>query len=479
MARGCWLVVLLIASALHAQTTAPTTRPALTDEQLLTAVQKELGPLYHAGDRDNYLAVHGLIEAWFAAGAMKDRTAIAKQLEATGVDANIIGRLIRIRRHWHDLTPGTYYINEQVGPHELKYFLGVPNGYDKLTASPLVIVLPTADAFLGENPPDGKQVVEIYKGWMKEELARQRDALVLMPLLNLDELYGPSRLGMNSVIQPMLYTAEIANVDPARVYLMGHSLGGHATWNLALHYPTYFAAVAPLGASAGADWQRLRLMNLRNVLPVVWHDTHDEVIPIDSARSIVRAIRGLKLDIQYYETKNLGHAVPPQVLANVVETLRARRRELYPKEVLLQSNKPETIFNRADWVQIYQPMRPGDERKQLLGRGTGPMRVYANAYNVKAKIDGQKVLATTDNVEILRFYFNDQMVDMSKSISISVNGRVRGEGRLKPDIDAMLKDSHFLGRGWRYYSAYVDIDFGPPPSTRPTTRPTTRPEKQQ
>ena len=85
------------------------------------------------------------------------------------------------------------------------------------------------------------------------------------------------------------------------------------------------------------------------------------------------------------------------------------------------------------------------------------------------------MVATTDNVEVLRFYFNDQLIDMSKSISVVINGKVRGEGRLKPDIDAMLKDSYFLGRGWRYYSAYVDVDFGPAPSTKPTTKPTSRP----
>ena len=44
-----------------------------------------------------------------------------------------------------------------------------------------------------------------------------------MPLLNLDELYGPSYAGMNSVIQPLLHAAGRANVDPARVYLIGHA----------------------------------------------------------------------------------------------------------------------------------------------------------------------------------------------------------------------------------------------------------------
>jgi hypothetical protein len=34
----------------------------------------------------------------------------------------------------------------------------------------------------------------------------------------------------------------------------------------------------------------------------------------------------------------------------------------------------------------------------------------------------------------------------------------------------MLKDQIFLGRGWRYFTAIIDLDL-----TQPTSRPSTRP----
>ena len=184
--------------------------------------------------------------------------------------------------YWPELDGGAvYYVNEPFGPHIVRYFFGVPKTYDRTKPWPLVIKLPTANAFLPEppaQPPDADEVVKIYTGWIKEELAHHPDAVVLMPLLNLDELYGPSYAGMNSVIQPMLHVAERVNIDPARVYMVGHSMAGHAVWNLALNYPTYFAAVNPLAGAASQDWQRLRLINLRNTLPVVWHDADDQVL---------------------------------------------------------------------------------------------------------------------------------------------------------------------------------------------------------
>jgi hypothetical protein len=296
-----------------------------------------------------------------------------------------------------------------------------------------------------------------------------------MPLLNLDELYGPSQPGMNTVIQPMLHAAGRANIDPARVYLIGHSMAGHATWNLALHYPTNVAAINPLAGAASGDWQRLRLMNLSNVLPVVWHDATDDVVKVGFSRSIVKALKEMKIDVDYEETKTAGHAPPPEVLERTYEKLRARTRELYPKTVNLQSNRPETIFNRADWLQIYQPLNPGKGRRLLLRRGTGPIKTYEHAYSARAAITApNRIEIRTDNVATLRVYVNDQMVDFAKPVTVLVNTKTRFEGMLAPDVEPMLKDQLFLGRGWRYYTAAIDIDLAPLP-TKPTTRPTTSP----
>ena len=41
-----------------------------------------------------------------------------------------------------------------------------------------------------------------------------------------------------------------------------------------------------------------------------------------------------------------------------------------------------------------------------------------------------------------------------------VNGKVRFEGMAKPSVEVMLADQQFLGRGWRYFTAFVEVDFG-------------------
>jgi pimeloyl-ACP methyl ester carboxylesterase len=437
---------------------------------------RELGKGFNPADADRAYDVHALLESYFAEPSAKSRQDIVQKLRGTKLDPNLLGRLARVRVYWPALKPGIYYTNERHGPYDVRYFLGVPKGYDRAKPWPLVIKLPTANAFLTDPMPGPERVTQIYSEWIKEELNHHPDALVLMPLLNLDELYGPSQPGMNTVIQPMLHAAGRANVDPARVYLIGHSMAAHATWNLALHYPTYFAAINPLAGAASGDWQRLRLMNLSNVLPVVWHDATDNVVKVGFSRSIVKALKDLKIDVDYEETKTAGHVPPPDVLQRTYEKLRAATRELYPRNVNLQSNRPETIFNRVDWLQIYQPLSPGKGRRLLLRKGTGPIKTYEHAYNARAAITApNRIEIRTDNVASLRVYLNDQMIDFRKPVTVLVNTKTRFEGMLTPDVEPMLKDQLFLGRGWRYYTAVVDLDLAPPPATTTTTRPSTRP----
>jgi hypothetical protein len=327
------LLILAVASAQTTPTLEParattvSTAPVEMDRETLAKLYAlELGEKYDAGQLDELIDAHRLIEDYFA--NPPQRKSIVQQLEATKIDANILGRMTRIRMHWMPLEQGVYYINERVGPHTVKYFLGIPRGYDRMMPWPLVIKLPAADAFVREPRPTADMVVIFYRDWMNDEVKRHPDAVVIMPLLNLDELYGPSYAGMHTVIQPMHHVADRVNIDPARVYLAGHSMSAHAVWNLALHYPMYFAAINPLAGGASQDWQRLRMMNLRNVAAVVWHDFNDDIIKVQRSRDLVRIMRQMKFNVDFTETKKVGHTPTDRIVADCYEKMISHVRKL-------------------------------------------------------------------------------------------------------------------------------------------------------
>lgn len=448
---------------------------AIPRDTLIQMDRAELGTLGQNTSADQLYETNQRIEAYFAAPNSAGRKAAVGALQQSGVAPAIIGRLTRIRMNWPPLAGGVYYVNEKHGPFDVRYFLGVPKTYDRTKAWPLVIKLAPLEPFLAQPTPDAAQVVQIYNGWINEELTRHSDALVLMPLLNLSVLYGPNYAGLNSVIQPMLHAAGRVNVDPARVYLMGHSTGGFAAWDLALNYPTYFAAFAPLAGGANHDWQRVRIVNLRNVLPVVWQDADDKVVKPQFARALVNLLKGQKIAVDYLETKKLGHALPPDIEQERYQKMRARVRPLYPVEVTLRSNRPDVMFNRNDWVQIWQEDDPGKETHEMFRLGTGHMNIYERSGFVDAKRNGNTINLRLGNVESMRIYLNDQMVDLNKPLTVTINKTQTIRGAIKQDIGQMMNDQIMLGRGWRYYTAVLDVDLNNPAATKPATRPASRP----
>jgi hypothetical protein len=448
--------------------------PPATLQQMYRA---ELGKAYDPSLAPKLEQAHALIERYFQMRTASGRKATVAALGATGIDANILGRLCRIRSNWPALPGGgVFYVNEKMGAYGIQYFVGVPRTYDRTRPWPLVIKLPAATAFLTEPPPDAARVVQLYTTWINDELEKHPDALILMPLLDLSEMWGPSYTGINRVLQPMLNAANRLNVDPARVYMVGHSTGALGVWNVALHFPTYFAAINPLAGAANEAWQRLRLADLRNVLPVIWHDDSDKVIKINFATQIVEQLRHLDIHVDFDQTKNLGHVPSDEVVERDYQKMRSRLRLLYPKEVWVQTSLPDVAFNRIDWVQIYQQLETGKELKMFFPRSSGHMTVYENSCSVKAFVHDNQIEATVDNVEALRFYLNDQLVDFSRPVTLIINKQQRFKGLLKPSLDEMLQDQVFLKRGWRYFTAGIDVEMvAHEPPTRPTTRPATAP----
>ncbi|GAB3168625.1 carboxylesterase family protein [Telluribacter humicola] len=125
------------------------------------------------------------------------------------------------------------------------------------------------------------------------------------------------------------------NPDPARIYLTGHSMGGHGTWFLGATYPGNWAAIAPsagyptLAAYGSHDGQipdqarspmegiLLRASNPSNVLALatnykplgvyVVHGDADPVVSVEYARQMRKLLGTFHTDFSYYEYPGGSH----------------------------------------------------------------------------------------------------------------------------------------------------------------------------
>lgn len=122
------------------------------------------------------------------------------------------------------------------------------------------------------------------------------------------------------------------DIDPERVYLTGHSMGGHGTWHLGALHPDRFAA---LGPSAGwiSFWSYrpsreitvdtpIQKMLMRATLPsrtfdliqnynehgiYILHGADDDNVPADQSRQMVDRLNTFHSDFIYNEEPGVGH----------------------------------------------------------------------------------------------------------------------------------------------------------------------------
>ena len=93
------------------------------------------------------------------------------------------------------------------------------------------------------------------------------------------------------------------NVDPSRVYLMGHSMGAIGTWYLAAKYPEPWAA---LGLFSGfAD--TAAAARIKGIPQFVVHGDADATVNVSGSRTMVAALKAAHGDVTYIEVPGGSH----------------------------------------------------------------------------------------------------------------------------------------------------------------------------
>jgi predicted esterase len=120
--------------------------------------------------------------------------------------------------------------------------------------------------------------------------------------------------------------------DPQQIYLTGHSMGGHGTWQLGVTYPDRFAAIGPSAgwisfltygggerqtngdaiaqlmqrASNPGDTLAL-ISNCLHFGVYILHGDHDDNVPVQEARVMRDRLSTFDHDFMYHEQPGAGH----------------------------------------------------------------------------------------------------------------------------------------------------------------------------
>ncbi|MGA9770819.1 MAG: prolyl oligopeptidase family serine peptidase [Blastocatellia bacterium] len=197
----------------------------------------------------------------------------------------------------------------------------VPSSYDGTKAYPLVIALHGMGG-------DENSYFEAYgKGAFTSE-AEKHGYIVACPKGRKPaSMYiGDAERDVMDVLADMIRAYRI---DPDRVYLTGHSMGGFGTWSVAMNHPEMFAAIAPV---SGGVMNLANMSKIAHVPELIIHGDDDKTVSVERSRVVVAAGKKLGIEMKYIEVPKGTHGdvVAPH-FKDVFDWFDAHKRKLEAK----------------------------------------------------------------------------------------------------------------------------------------------------
>ena len=204
---------------------------------------------------------------------------------------------------------------KNVNGETLLYRLYIPQNYESKRKYPLVLYLHGG----GGSGNDNRKQVDGGNGYLidlftSNETQARYPSFVVAPQAPAQEGWIGERVSptrqLRLVYELIGELRRNYNIDDARVYVAGQSMGGFGTFAIISEYPRVFAAGVAL--CGGGDQSKVaRLLNT----PIwAFHGAKDEAVPVERSRTIVAAIRDAGGHVRYTEYADTGHIIWPKVV---------------------------------------------------------------------------------------------------------------------------------------------------------------------
>ena len=183
---------------------------------------------------------------------------------------------------------------------------------------PLVLFLHGA----GERGDDNqKQLVHGGQMWLNPVNREKYPSFVLAPQCPMGDYWAydarpksfvPCEMPMVEEPTPIFRTLKelldtclaMPQVDKTRVYVMGLSMGGMATFDLVVRHPEVFAAAIPICGTI----HPARLCKAKDVKFRIYHGDADNTVPVEGSRQAYMALKAAGADVEYIEFPGVNHA---------------------------------------------------------------------------------------------------------------------------------------------------------------------------
>jgi pimeloyl-ACP methyl ester carboxylesterase len=240
------------------------------------------------------------------------------------------------------------------------------------------------------------------------------------------------------------------SVDSDRVFLAGHGMGADAAWDMGLSHPHLFAGVVPINGAIDR-YSKYYLENGRQLPLYAVNGELDRDLVTRNGASLQEMMQQ-NFDLIYAEYDGAGPEPYYSEIHSLFEWMSKQRRPAPPRQITAKtlretdnrffwyefSGLPEN-FRGIDWVK---------EKHRAI-----------RAMSVSAMITPGNTLRVASGAAYHRLWLarGEGLVDFDKRLKVDVNGRIRFNDFVRPDLVAMLEHVRLTGDRQQLYWAMLDF----------------------
>ncbi len=307
------------------------------------------------------------------------------------------------------------------------YALRVPKGYNKDSTYALIMACHGA----------GVKAENLVKSYTQKDWA-----FLVAPTNRRKFGFDWQDWGMLDFLEVLEDVKEYFRIDTNRIYLTGHSMGGHGVWHIGFARPDLFAALAPSAGwtsfqlyvpwflqkaeiFAEPELLKFRDMSLRQDNPLLFLENAynlpiyilqggaDNNVPPIQARFFNKYLNDFHNNFIYREIEGKGHwwdidstpGVDCVNLKEMMEFLKSKVRNPYPKKIIFKTADID-YSNSAYWIRV-------DELERIYQVARARVEIKERNF----------IQANLSNIRRITLFLNNRIVSPG-TVTFEINGQM-------------------------------------------------------
>ena len=390
--------------------------------------------------------VEPLFDTFFAAETPADAQTAAEKLVAAGAGFDRTDARLKKGRFYGDEKRGEYSLRwkSKSGPF-FNNVVDVPSGYDPTKPMQLRVQLHGGVGRPSPNTPArGDQPADLSAPARTVNRIEGEPQIYLHP-----SGWAAAQWWDEEQIDNILRAVDALkrkyNIDESRIYLTGISDGGTGVYYMALKEPNPWSSYLPLNGSIavirapqnGADGEMYG-NNLTNVPLYIVNGELDNLYPVDQVEPHVKWFQSMGVPLLFRPQPGAGHNTAwwPTEREPYEKFVREHARIAHPAKLSWETERTDK-FNRNRWLVINELRQDASRETELKDRGFFQHTKLSGRVDVTR--DGNAFEVKVRDVAAFTLLLSPDVIDFSKPVTVTVNGKPAFAGLVKKDPATLLR----------------------------------------